>query len=56
MGGTYLGRGGIPTLVGGTYLGWQGTYLGRGIPTLVGGTYLGWQGTYLGQEGYPPQV
>ena len=42
-GGTYLGRGGVPTggvptLAGG------GTYLGRGVPTLAGG-YLPRVGT-----------
>ena len=52
---TWLGEGvptlarGIPTLAGGTYLGWgiptlvRGVpTLARGIPTLAGGTYLGW--------------
>ena len=52
--GTYLGRGGIPTLG----QEWD-TYLGWGIPTLAGGggTYLGWEvptldrgGTYLGRR------
>ena len=35
--------GGVPTLAGGTYLGWGDIYLGRqGVPTLAGG------------RGYPP--
>ena len=29
---------GVPTLAGGTYLGWEG------VPTLAGGTYLGLEG------------
>ena len=52
---TYLGQG-VPTLVGGTYLGWGwvGAYLGWGVPTLAGG-YLPWLGvTYLGVP--PPHL
>ena len=50
VGGIYLGGGeGVPTLAGGGLpLGQGGTHLGRGVPTLAGGTYLGQGGTYLG--------
>ena len=64
-GGAYLGQGGrylpwpgLPTLAGGTYLGWGylswlgGTYLGHGVPTLAGGgTYPSWG--YLPWLGVP---
>ena len=45
LGGTYLGRGGYPTLAGGGYLPWPGgTYLGQEGTYLVGGGYLPWLG------------
>ena len=47
--GTYLARGGVPTLTGGEgYLPWRGAYL-----PWPGG-YLPWLGTYL--AGYPPST